>query len=378
MLPDEDLLTELLCQPSITPCDHGCMGIIEDFLKIKPTYFNRNNTCNAFYSVSSYPDLVFVGHTDVVSPGIEEHWQSSPFPDVVHDPVIARGIVDMKGAIWAFASALKANPRSNVALLLTSDEEGTGQDGLAYAIDCLRQKDTHIPWALVGEPTSHETLGDYFKHERRGSYTLKVKIHGKQGHTAYPEYAKNPSHTLALLIGHLHEFNEQLPLNHNLEIFSITTSSHTSNIIPGYIELGMNIRYFDIAQVKRLTLLLQTFTNDLTHLPGATPYQSNPQGLKQQLVDAIFDVTGIESQSIISGGTSDARLLSPICSEIIEFGLRSQTAHQVNESSTQHDLITLRNIYSYFLSSLPKTHVSSAKKQKQAIIQKKKAENTMA
>lgn len=47
----------------------------------------------------------------------------------------------------------------------------------------------------MGEASSKEKLADIIKVGRRGSITGYLKIHGKQGHVAYPHLADNPIHS---------------------------------------------------------------------------------------------------------------------------------------------------------------------------------------
>ena len=136
----------------------------------------------------------------------------------------------MKGAIWAFSSALHAcikQLNGRVGLLLTSDEEGDGKHGIAATIPLLQSQGIYAQWAIVGEPTSLNRLGDHYKHQRRGSDHIYLTITGQQGHTAYPELANNPSNQLTPLLTAIESIKHHLLSPHDsLEIYSINTSSH--------------------------------------------------------------------------------------------------------------------------------------------------------
>ena len=91
--------------------------------------------------------LVFAGHTDVVPPGPPGRWNSPPFePQVRGGKLYARGASDMKSSIAAFIVAaeefFRAQPQAplNVALLLTSDEEGPATDGTVTACRQLQAR----------------------------------------------------------------------------------------------------------------------------------------------------------------------------------------------------------------------------------------------
>ena len=356
MLHNETLLNNLLSKPSVTPHDKGCIDTIESFFSQKATYLHKGNTHNALLSFGEgKQSLIFVGHTDVVPPGPLTKWQKDPFIYEQSDPIIARGVVDMKGAIWAFCSALLPqipDLTHKVHILLTSDEEGDGKDGIAYVVPKLLEQGFHTNYALVGEPTSINTVGDCFKHERRGSYTLEVVLEGKQGHTAYPKNAWAPSQMIHDFFEKFLAYKATLPKDHDASLYNITSSTHTSNIIPNSIHIGVNIRYFDIAVVKEFHELFSPIAIKVIHSPGAEPYQSNPKVLKQTLIQSIDHIAAINAAPSRLGGTSDARFLSPIADEIIEFGLRSEFAHHINEQASIKELSTLREIYYHLIKTL--------------------------
>lgn len=356
MLESENLLARLLSCCSITPNDAGCIGILEDYFKIEARLLNRGDTTNAYFELGDGDQtLLFVGHTDVVNPGPTDQWHHPPFSYTGTNPIIARGIVDMKGAIWAFCQAAKQYVKKHpgkIVILLTSDEEGDGKDGMQYAIQKLVHEKFSANWAIVGEPTSVNTVGDYFKHARRGSYTIYIHLQGKQGHSAYPQHGWKPEDPLQCFLIEIQKLKNSLPQYNDLSIFSINSSTHTSNIIPANITVGVNIRYNNIKVVEHFKSLCKKHTSRISLKPGALPYTSDPQTLKKALKDAIYSVTGIQSQSTCLGGTSDARFLSPITNEIIEFGLRSEYAHQINEQATVEELTTLQAIYTRLLHNL--------------------------
>src|SRR5690606_38965816 len=91
---------------------------------------------------SGAPVFMFLGHTDVVPTGPAEAWTSPPFDPVVRDGLLyGRGAADMKGSVAAMVVAaerfIAAHPdhSGTLALLLTSDEEGTAVDGVRRVAD---------------------------------------------------------------------------------------------------------------------------------------------------------------------------------------------------------------------------------------------------
>ena len=119
------------------------------------------------------------------------------------------GVADMKGSLAAMVIAcerfLSAHPEfpGSLGFLITSDEEGPAKNGTAKVMEWLRTHSEQIDYTLVGEPSSHQTVGDTIKHGRRGSLNAHVVFTGIQGHIAYPETTKNPIHTACTLLSTL-------------------------------------------------------------------------------------------------------------------------------------------------------------------------------
>jgi succinyl-diaminopimelate desuccinylase len=62
-------------------------------------------------------------------------------------------------------------------------------DGTACVLEWMAANGHTPDMALVGEPTSRARLGDTVKTGRRGSMNASITLHGKQGHSAYPQRA---------------------------------------------------------------------------------------------------------------------------------------------------------------------------------------------
>ena len=89
------------------------------------------------------PRLCYAAHTDVVPTGDLAKWQHDPFAAQVSGGVLhGRGASDMKTSIAAFVVALerlfaRGKPKGQIALLITSDEEGPSIYGTKAVVDEL-------------------------------------------------------------------------------------------------------------------------------------------------------------------------------------------------------------------------------------------------
>jgi succinyl-diaminopimelate desuccinylase len=74
--------------------------------------------------------------------------------------------------------------------------------------------------------------------------------------------------------------------------------------------------------------------------------------LVQAISSAIAQETGSPPQLSTTGGTSDARFIATMCSQVVEFGPPNATIHKINECIRVADLEPLKNIYRRTLEQL--------------------------
>jgi succinyl-diaminopimelate desuccinylase len=313
--------------------------------------------------------LVFAGHTDVVPTGPLSEWHSDPFTPSHRDGrLYGRGSSDMKTSLAAFVVAIEeflathADPALNIALLLTSDEEGPANDGTVVVCKLLTERAQAIDYCIVGEPTSVERTGDMIKNGRRGTMSGKLTVKGIQGHIAYPHMAKNPIHLLAPALAELvgtewDRGNAFFPPT-TWQVSNIHGGTCASNVIPGSVVVDFNFRFStestpEMLQ-KRLTGILNqhALEFDLTWTVGGLPFLTTPGPLVGAMQQAIFSETGVQTQLSTTGGTSDARFIAQVCPQVIEFGPPNATIHQINEYVNVADIEPLKNIYRRVIENL--------------------------
>lgn len=361
------LLQKLLQFPSITPQQEGCLDFIEGYLKnlgftCTRLPFGEVDNLYARWGKSS-PNFCFAGHIDVVPVVDETKWSYSPFAATIHDGILyGRGVVDMKGAIAAFLSAVTdfiQHPFSgSISFLLTSDEEGPAVNGSRQVVKWLQQNNETLDACLVGEPTNPKKVGEMIKIGRRGSLNIDIRVEGKAGHVAYPFLAKNP---IPVLLDFLHLLVQE-PLDtgtddfdpSHLEITSIDVENLTRNIIPSVATARANIRFNPLHTKESLQEML---TKKAAFFPLPITIETNqgceafllkdPQ-LQEVVVKAVEKVCSTSPCISTTGGTSDARFIKDIC-PVIEFGLVNATAHHIDEHISVEEVYTLANIYKKIL-----------------------------
>jgi succinyl-diaminopimelate desuccinylase len=373
MSPTLELARELVRRPSVTPEDAGCQALIAERLaplgfRIEPMPFGEVTNLWARRGDTG-PLLCLAGHTDVVPPGPLEDWTSPPFEPTIRDGrLYGRGAADMKGSLAAMVTAVEGflardpEHRGSIAFLLTSDEEGPSVDGTVRVVERLVARGEAIHYALVGEPSSRQRLGDTIKNGRRGSLNGFLTVHGKQGHVAYPHLAKNPFHAAAPALAALcaevwDRGNAHFPPT-SLQIANLQMGTGAENIIPGRLTAQFNLRFSTeltrevIDQRVRRILDAGGFDYDLSWRLSGNPFLT-PAG---ELVDAarwaIAKVEGIETQLSTSGGTSDGRFIAPMGAQVMELGPINASIHQVDEHVGVEELEHLCDIYRCILERL--------------------------
>ncbi|WP_295579870.1 succinyl-diaminopimelate desuccinylase [uncultured Lamprocystis sp.] len=368
-----DLARALIRRASVTPVDAGCQDLMAERLaavgfRIEPMPCGEVTNLWARRGQSG-PLFCFAGHTDVVPPGPRADWASDPFDPQIRDGMLyGRGAADMKGSLAAMVTAAEhfvaAHPdhAGSIAFLITSDEEGIATEGTVKVVETLAARGEQIDYCLVGEPSSLEQLGDCLKVGRRGSLTGLLTVHGKQGHVAYPQRANNPFHAavgaLAALCAEVwDQGNAHFPPT-SFQIANLNMGTGADNVIPGRLTAQFNLRFSteltaDLIETRVRRLLdAGGFTYDLTWRLSGNPFLTPAGELVAATGAAITAVTGMEAQPSTTGGTSDGRFIAPTGAQVVEFGPRNATIHQVDECVSVADLDQLSVIYQRILERL--------------------------
>jgi len=361
-----DLTADLLSRPSVSPEDHGCLDVIGarlSTLGFRNERMDFGPVCNLWARHGEAgPVLCFAGHTDVVPTGPREEWKTDPFEPVVRDGILyGRGSADMKSGLAAMVTAterfLSRHPRhaGSLAFLLTSDEEGPSVDGTRRVVEVLETRGEKIDYCVVGEPTSHERLGDTIKIGRRGSLSGRLTVHGVQGHIAYPHLADNPVHGLApalaeLVARHWDQGNGFFQPT-TFQVSNIAAGTGAPNVIPGELKARFNLRFSTEQTVESLQRMVLKVLDrhrvnyTLEWFVSGLPFLTQPGLLTEAVSAAVCDITGVVPAFSTTGGTSDGRFISPTGAQVVEVGVANATIHKVNECVRVEDLEALSRIY---------------------------------
>lgn len=364
---------QLIARRSLTPDDAGCQEWLAKRLSalgFSLEWVRSGEVTNLWARRGAdTPVVCFAGHTDVVPTGPLERWSYDPFTPTLRGAYLyGRGAADMKGSIAAFLAAtedfLAAHPNcpGSLAWLITSDEEGPAVDGTVKVVERLAARGEHIDYAIVGEPTCAERFGDTMKNGRRGSLHGRLRVHGVQGHIAYPHLAQNPIHLAAPAIAELAATvwdvgNEYFPPT-TWQISNIHGGTGATNVIPGTVDIVFNFRFATASSVEELKARVHHILDrhglkyDLEWELGAKPYLTPRGRLVAALAESIYEYTGLRPELSTTGGTSDGRFIADIAREVVEFGPVNKTIHKIDECVGVEELVKLVGIYQRTLERL--------------------------
>jgi succinyl-diaminopimelate desuccinylase len=318
---------------------------------------------------SGAPLVCLAGHVDVVPPGPVDRWTSDPFTPTERDgELYGRGAADMKVSVAAMVTAAErfvaATPRhrGTLAVLLTSDEEGTGVDGTAAVVTELQSRATHLDACIVGEPTSVEQFGDTIKNGRRGSLNGILTVNGIQCHIAYPERGRSPIlpalPALAELAAIEWDRGNEYFAPTSFQISDIHAGTGANNTIPGSMRVLFNFRYSTEWTDERLKARVQQVLDahgvdyELEWHRSGAPFLSPRGGLVDVVADAVRAVTGVTPALSTGGGTSDGRFLAAISTAVVEFGPINASIHAIDEHVRITDIGPLTAIYERAIADL--------------------------
>ena len=376
-----DLTEALIACKSVTPADGGCQELIAQRLQAigfhtesivsGPDDFRVSNlwAIKKGQLADQGKVFVFAGHTDVVPTGPLEKWTNDPFtPTIREGRLYGRGAADMKTSLASFVVATEefvtAHPKhsGSIAFLITSDEEGAGHDGTVILCERLKQDKQNLDYCIVGEPTSVNKLGDMIKNGRRGSLSGKLIVKGVQAHIAYPHLGKNPIHLAAGAIQKLSDMEwdkgNQFFQPTSFQISNIHAGTGANNVIPGELKIDFNFRFSTESTPEQLQekvekiLQSENLDYEIDWHVGANPFLTGDGALANALRTAIQEEVHLETELSTTGGTSDARFISKICKEVVEFGPINATSHKIDECVNIDDVEPLKNIYRLTLEQL--------------------------
>jgi succinyl-diaminopimelate desuccinylase len=123
-----------------------------------------------------------------------------------------------------------------------------------------------------------------------------------------------------------------------------------TNVTPNSLEMMFNVRNSTKTTTKEIEAFVEkhfkdmnyTLTLDQTAFAFVT---SSDTKIVKDISQAIEEITEVKTKYSTAGGTSDARFIAPYGVEVIEFGVKNDTIHSVNERTTAREVEDLYKIF---------------------------------
>lgn len=199
--------------------------VIEDYLLshgVKPEVFesapDRGNLYAEIKGTGSRPSLMFgPSHVDVVPVEDESTWSVPPFEGIAKDNCIwGRGAFDMlfivacQVVVFARLSENNFKPRGDLKLLVVSDEEAGGRDGIYWMIENQPAK-TKSDYAVTEFGGIPVTPNRYtFFYGEKGASWMKMKFKGTEQHGSMPYGSNNAVSKMAKAIVRLENYQPEI------------------------------------------------------------------------------------------------------------------------------------------------------------------------
>lgn len=273
-------------------------------------------------------NLVIVTHMDIVPEGDLDDWDTDPFDPVFENgKIYGRGAEDNGQALISSIYAVKAlseagvRPEYNMKIIMVSDEETGSEYGVKHILEeGLIDEDD-----MVIVPDHSEDEGKKIEIVEKAGLWVKITVHGKQGHAAFPNLNINANRIMAryqnLVDEELHHEFEQEDLLFSPPESTFEPTKRLGNVPNVNTIPGSETQYFDCRILPSVDLerVKATFKNAAEQIESETEGDIEIEFVKESdapertpedseviknLKKAIKEVTGVDAGLAgIGGGT---------------------------------------------------------------------------
>ena len=287
------------------------------------------------------PKLLFTGHLDVVEAEAEQFK-----PKIKKGKIFGRGSLDMKAGAAIVIQLIKEEKQKDIALMLTTDEEIGGEDGIGYL------SKTWNPGLVIATEPSEQKITI----KEKGVLNLKIKAKGKSAHGSRPWEGDN---AIEKLIQNYPKIKKMFPKT-NKNKWQITMNlglikgGEAYNKIPDKAELGLDIRYTEKDDVNKLIKKIKKIKGIQVEVTNKQPMlntdEKNPY--VQKLKQAAQKVTKQKMKFKKETGASDIRYFAQKKVPAVDFGIIGKNMHGKNEWASIKSMEKIYKILKEFIKTL--------------------------
>ena len=308
-----------------------CLGFCQSYagsgLHFKTFSFNGVESLFICTKKTLVPRLLVLGHVDVV-PAEPEQFKAF----VKGGKLFGRGSCDMKGQVACALNVIrKAGGKKSVALLLTSDEETSGENGAKRLAKILK------PEFVLSVDIPHARIVS----KQKGVIRLVISAIGKACHGSQPWLGENAIENLLLAFPRIKRLFKKTSVKGenwfptlNLGVFS---GGEAANKVPDKASMTLDIRYtendnpHEIVQKIRGALkpLKEVNVSVFRFTPNLSIDETDERLL---MLKKIFEKNFRKKVSFAKEhGAGDQRFFSAQCFPVAVFGFDGKNLHAKNE-----------------------------------------------
>ena len=306
--------------------------------------------------------LWIISHLDVVPPGDEAKWKSSPWQVVREgDRIIGRGVEDdqqgLTSSVLAALPFIKHNiiPEYTVKLLFVADEEVGSKYGVCYLLkeEKLFEKDD-----LILVPDGGDPKGETIEVAEKTTIWFKFITRGEQTHASMPDSGNNAFVAGSDLVLRLH--NLQNVFNKKDELFapSYSTFQPTKkeanvpniNTIPGEDVFYMDARILPLYKPEEVVEAVKKECKAVEEKYGVevsceyddieySPQTPKDAKIVTELKKALKKLRGVDASIIGIGGGTVAAPLRCAGFDAAIWSTLDDMAHQPNEYAIVKNIV---------------------------------------
>ena len=304
------------------------IGLASDIaLKVlgAPAQIRQVNGRPVFWWGAEKPEIILLGHLDTVWPKSS----FSPIWEVNGDVARGPGIFDMKAGFVQALFALKGIEGS-VALIATSYEES----GSATSKDLIMELSKSAKAVLVLEAA----IDGKVKIGRKGTAMYQVIVHGRASHAGLePEKGINATTEMAHVVLELSKLESS---EYGTTVVpTVLRSGNTTNTVPDYAVLDIDIRSFSQADLIRVDQSIRSLapTNkeariEITGGLNRPPLEPSSTQYLYERAEKVAQTLGMKLGSASVGGASDGNFAAAAGAQVLDgLGAVGAGAHALNE-----------------------------------------------
>ncbi len=297
------------------------------------------------------PDLFLVAHIDVVPAP-----KSQYLPRIAGNKMHGRGAYDMKMAIACYMLLLHELkdrlPKMNIGLMLTSDEEIGGMNGVKRLLEAgYSSKVAFLP---------DGGFNWNFEEAAKGVLQVKITARGVSAHSSRPWLGENAIDILMKALGDVHLYFEKEKPHYGTYFptanIGMIKGGKAANQVPAEAEALIDIRYPPAIKGTEIYSALEKMLQKDPRLSiqitaEGSPHHANlqqPPFLKfQEIAKRLY---GIETGKTFSYGASDARFFSEKNIPVLVIAPKGGEIHSEEEWIDLADLTRFYNVLKEWVS----------------------------